>query len=132
MKAFAIWFVGVAASFGVLSVATDALTTTTRVVVAVDSSFPMTEVWRQVPGTLDRLDDRERAEFTLVTEKSAVHSWQLELALGAVDAYAPCDFDEIESHPEIADADELILITTDASCDPGSLSSDWEIITLNP
>jgi hypothetical protein len=49
--------------------------------------------------------------------------------LPGIEPFAPCTFDTIETYPEVAEADELILITTAASCDTTALT-DWKIIEL--
>lgn len=131
MKPLAIWVAVVAVVLGGYAVVTSLLQDTSRVFVVVDSSFPMAEVWSQVPGELDDLDDEDHAEFALVTEKRPIHSWQSELALGGVEPFAPCTFDGIADHPEVADADELVLVTTAASCDTSALTG-WRIVTLTP
>jgi hypothetical protein len=132
MKPLAIWVVAVAVVLGGYAVVSSMLRETSRVVVVVDSSFPMTTVWSQVPGELDEIDGRDHAEFALATEKRAVHSWRPELTLTGIEPFAPCTFETIESHPEVAEADELILITTPGSCDTGMLTEDWRVVELSP
>ena len=132
MKPLAIWLVVVAAVFVGLAVLTNATRSTSRVFVVVDSSFPMSTVWADVEAELDRIDDRDRAEFALATEKRLIHGWQDELELGTVPPIAPCTFEEIESHSELADADDRILVTTAASCDTSGLAGNWDIILLSP
>ena len=100
--------------------------------VVVDSSFQMRPVWTDVQLELDRIDDEDHAEFALATEKEPIHSWQSELVLVGVEAFAPCTFEGIDDHPEVAEADDLVLITTSANtCDTTALV-DWEIIELDP
>jgi hypothetical protein len=130
MKPLMIWSALVAVLFGGFAVTTNATRGTDQVFVVVDSSFPMREVWSRVPRELDRIDDRSYAEFALATEKSAVHGFQDELALGAVEPFAPCSFDEIDDYPEAADADERILVTTAGSCDTSSLDG-WTIVEVS-
>lgn len=127
MKAFAIWIGVVALVFGAFAVVTSLIRDTKQVFVVVDSSFPMEAVWFQVPDVLDAIDNEERAEFALATEKDAVHGWQRTLSLVGVEPFAPCDFSEIELYPEVGQADELILVTTPTSCDTSSLEG-WRII----
>lgn len=129
MRPLAIWIIVVGVLLGAVALATTALRDTKRVFVVVDSSFPMSTVWRRVPTTLDDIDDRNYTEFALATEKSSVHTWDGQLRLGSVEAFAPCDFDDITAYPEVQDADELILITTAASCDTSGLAG-WTIINL--
>lgn len=132
MKALAYWLAGFVIVFGGLALYINAVRTTDRVFVVVDSSFPMREVWDQVPQELDQLDDARYTEYALATEKSRVHSWGPKLDLAGIDPFAPCDFDEIESYPEIGEADSLILITTPASCDTSELTENWTITLLQP
>ncbi len=130
MKPLAIWVAVVAVVFGGFAIVTSLARETTRVFVVVDSSFAMRAVWTQVPDELARIDGRDHAEFALATEKESVHGFQSELTLAGIDAFAPCDFDDIEQYPEVAEADELILITTSASCDTSTLTA-WEIVLLD-
>lgn len=129
MKPLAIWIAVVAVVFGGFAIATSVLRDTSRVFVVVDSSFPMRTVWSQVPDELERIEGRDYAEFALATEKDAVHGWMSELTLTGVEPFAPCTFGTIEDYPEVADADELILITTAGSCDASALVG-WDIIFL--
>src|SRR6478735_7159012 len=118
MKPLAIWLAVVAVVFGGYALITSATRDTTQVFVVVDSSFQMRPVWTDVQLELDRIDDEDHAEFALATEKGPVHSWQPELTLVGVDAFAPCTFDGIDQSPEATAADERILITTSANtCD---------------
>ena len=131
MKPLAFWVIGLVIAMGVFALAVNLVRETSRVFVVVDSSFPMTEMWDRVSGELDEIDDQRYSEFALATEKSLVHSWSQELRLGAVTPFAPCTFGEIAAYTEIADADDLILITTSASCSTEAFS-DWSIIFLDP
>jgi hypothetical protein len=132
VKALAFWLAGFVVVFGGLALIINAVRTTERVFVVVDSSFDMTQVWDQVPRELDRLDDERFKEFALATEKDLIHTWAPSLDLAGVPPFAPCGFDEIEDHSEVREADELILITTSGSCDTDSLTEAWEITLLEP
>ena len=132
MKPLLIWVAVFAVIFGVLALLTSALRDTTRVFVVVDTSFAMSDVWGDVRPELDAIDDKDHAEFALATEKDFIHSWQSELELPrSVDPFAPCTFEGIESHAEVAEADDLVLITTSGSCDTSQLT-DWEVVILEP
>jgi hypothetical protein len=132
MKPLAIWLAIVAVVFGGYALITTATRDTTQVFVVVDSSFQMRPVWTDVQLELDRIDDQDHAEFALATEKGPVHSWQPELSLVGVDAFAPCTFEGIDESAEATDADERILITTTANtCDTTALTG-WDIIALTP
>lgn len=132
MKAFAFWLTGFVIVFGAVALIINAVRTTDRVFVVVDSSFPMTEVWDQVRGELDRIDDERFTEFALATEKNLIHTWDPRLNLDGVNPFAPCGFDEIEDYAEVVEADELILITTGGSCDTNGLTQNWNITLLEP
>lgn len=129
MKSLAIFVAGLVIVFGAFAIITSIVRDTGRVFVAVDSSFPMVEVWSQVPGALDDIDNQRFSEFALATEKELVHSWRDSLKLGSTTPYAPCDFSEIEAYDEIEAADELILITTTSSCSTDAFAA-WKVIIL--
>jgi len=132
VKPLLIWIAVVAVVFGGYALITSAVRDTAQVFVVVDSSFQMRPVWSDVELELDRIDDEEHAEFALATEKGPVHSWQPELTLVGVDAFAPCDFGGIGDSPDAIEADRRILITTSANtCDTAPFA-DWEIIELEP
>lgn len=136
MRPFAIWLAIVVVTFGAYAAITTALRDTTQVFVFVDSSFQMEEVWGEVPRELDRIDDRDHAEFTLAHGQSRstelVHSWQPELELTGVVPFAPCDLTGAAQFTEADEADELIVITTTANtCDTSALG-DWEVVELVP
>jgi hypothetical protein len=134
VKPLLIWLAIVAVVFGVFAIVSTALQETSRVFVFVDASNPMSPVWRDVPSELDKIDDRDDAEFALARGQSRsselVHTWQPELRWSNVEPFAPCSFDEIDSFPEAADADDRILVTTSDSCDTSALV-DWEIVLLD-
>lgn len=133
MKPFAIWAVGVVTAFAALAGVTTATRDAEQVFVVVDSSFEMDTVWSRVPAELDRIDDREYAEFAVATEKAPIHGYQTDIDFPAVDAFAPCSFDEIDRFPAAASADERILITTTANealCPTTGLDG-WTIIYLD-
>jgi hypothetical protein len=131
LKPLVIFLAIITVGFGALALITSATRSTDRIFVVVDSSFAMTEVWSDVDDELRAINDRDHAEFALATEKEFVHSWQADLRLSGVVPFAPCTFEGIEAHAAVAEADELILITTAASCDPAAFT-DWDVILLEP
>lgn len=134
MKPFAIWLAIVAVVFGVFAFVSASMQETSRVFVFVDASNPMGPVWRDVPGALDRIGDRDDAEFALAygrrNDSELLHSWRPELTWTTQPLFAPCSFDAVESFPEATEADDRILITTSDSCDTTALV-DWEIVLLD-
>lgn len=133
MKTLVIWALGVAVAFGALTGVTVATRETEQVLVVVDTSFQMRDVLGRVPRELDRIDDREHAEFALAIvsrTSGVVHGYQSELELGPVEAFGPCEFDDIGISPAASTADERILITTSANeCSLDDLDG-WTIIEL--
>ncbi len=134
MKAFGLWLGGFVALFGIYGGATHAVRNSDpeQVFVIVDSSFQMRPVWGQVARTLDAIDDERYSEYALATEKQPVHDFTDRLTLGAVDAFAPCDFDDVTTYPEATEADEVIVITSVDSCPVDGLPESWRVIELSP
>ena len=93
MKPFLIWTVITLIVFGTLSGAYHLYLQThpRKVLVAVDSSFPMKAAWSRVPRVLETIADQRYATFSLVTEKNRIHSWSAALKLGTIVPYAPRD-----------------------------------------
>ena len=133
MKPLLIWAVGVVAAFGALTGVTAATRETEQVLVVVDTSLQMEDLVRRVPGELDRIDDREYAEFALATAgrlSEVVHGYQSELKLGPVQTFGACNFDDVGTFPAASTADEKILITTSTTeCSLDDLDG-WTIIEL--
>jgi len=135
VKPLAIWLAIVAVVFGGYALVTTLLRETEQVLVVVDASQPMELLNNKIIVELDRIDDRDDAEFALayVRRNTAelVQSWQSELRWTNPPLFAPCDFDGIESFPEASVADQRILITTPGSCDTTTLTG-WIIVELTP
>jgi len=135
VKPLAIWIAIVAVVFGGYALVASLLEETEQVFVFVDSSNRMELLENEIIVELDRIDDRDDAEFGLARGQSRgdelVHSWQSELRWASTPLFAPCSFDSIESFPEATDADERILITTAGSC-PTEALTGWTIIQLTP
>lgn len=136
MKPLAIWAAGVVATFAALAGVTTATRDTEQVFVVVDTSFFMEDVLRRVPAELDRIDDRNYAEFALATvrdtETESIHGYRSDFDWVEGDAFRPCSFEDIDSFPEASSADERILITSEESASSCSTSEldGWTIIEL--
>ena len=91
MKQFLLWCAVFLGLYGVLSSAYHLYLTRypRRVLVAVDTSFPMQAAWSQVPGTLAILQAQRYTLFGLITDKVRIHPWQSRLELGHLQPYAP-------------------------------------------
>lgn len=131
MRPLLIFLLGVLLVFGVIAAAIVLSRPSERVFVVVDNSFPMREVWNQVPQALDAIEGEAYAQFALATEKGLVHSWQDSFTLRERTPYAPCDFEDIGAHTEAGEADARALITTSGSCSTEGLI-DWRVIELRP
>jgi hypothetical protein len=135
MKPLAIWLAIVAIVFGGYALVTTLFRETERVFVFVDSSNRMELLNNDIVAQLDRIDDRNDAEFALARGQDRgselVHSWQSELRWTSTPLFAPCSFEEISSFAEATEAGERILITTPGSC-PTETLTDWTVIELTP
>jgi hypothetical protein len=136
MKPFIIWIVITLLVFGTSSAAYHLYLEKSprKILVAVDSSFSMKEVWNQVPQTLRTLEGQRYVTYSLVTEKNKIHSWSPELKLGTIVPYAPRDFSKLignAKYPEVEEAQQKYLIT-----DPDGAQSNnfrgWTVISLTP
>lgn len=137
MKPLAVWLAIVAVVFGGYALVASLLDETEQVLVVVDASQQMLVLNNDIILELDRIDDRDGAEFALATVSSQrsntdlVHSWQRELRWANTPLFGRCSFAEIDSFTEATDADERILITTAGSCDTSALAG-WTVVELAP
>jgi hypothetical protein len=135
VKPLAIWLAIVAVVFGGYALVASLLRETEQVFVFVDSSFRMEALDTEIVVELDRIDDRDNAEFALARgqdrSSELVHSWQPELRWTTTPLFAPCSFADIDTFTEADDADERILITTAGSCDTSALTG-WTVVELTP
>lgn len=131
MKIFVIWLIGTLVAFASLGGSYHlSLTADPRkVAVVVDSSYPMTDVWRRVPRILKELGAERYAVFSLLTEKNGVHSWEARLDLGPMTPYGPRNFEMLRSResPEIAEANGIHFITN-ASASDLTAFDDWQVV----
>jgi hypothetical protein len=132
MKTFVIWLVGTLVAFGVLGGSYHLMLTgdPRKVVVIVDSSYPMTDVWPRVPKILRGLDDERYAVFSLLSEKSDVHGWQARLELGQLTPYGPRNFEKLGSGrtlPENTEAARVYFVTNAPAADLEPFDG-WEIV----
>jgi hypothetical protein len=102
-----------------------------RIVVVLDSSFPMQPDMARMRTALDEIGSRRYTEFSLYTEKGMVHGWRPELTADNVTFYAPRDWSQLSSLQNdagISEANETILITNDPAV--RKLSGDWTVMHL--
>jgi hypothetical protein len=120
MKQFLLWCAVFLGLYGVLSSTYHLYLTRhpRRVLVAVDTSFPMQAVWSQVPDTLATIQEQRYSLFSLITDKARIHPWQSKLELGHLQPYAPRALAQMLDHhryPEMAVADQIYVVTNAAN-----------------
>lgn len=132
MKTFVTWLTLAAFSFGALAGGYHVYLDSNprRVAVVLDASFPMRDVWHQVPPTLDTLQGEPYTVYALLTEKGTVHEWSERLSPGRTSPYAPRDFKRLDGRRGdalLADADEVYFVTNAADSDVEPFD-DWVLI----
>jgi hypothetical protein len=137
MKQFLLWCAVFLGLYGVLSSTYHLYLTRhpRRVLVAVDTSFPMQVVWSQVPDALDALQEQRYTLFSLITDKARIHPWQTRLELGRLQPYAPRALAQmLDSHryPEMAVADQIYVVTNATNSTPLAEDKRWHIVQLQP
>jgi hypothetical protein len=134
LKSFLQWLAFTVAGFGSLSGGYHLYLqeNPSRVVVVLDSSFPMEPDKAQAMAVLNEIGDRRYTEFSLYTEKGRVHGWLPELrAPDSVPFYAPRDWSQLsslENNPEFSAATETILVTNDPAA--ANQPTDWTVVHL--
>ena len=113
MKAFLSWLIAAVVGYGALGGGYHYYLSSNpkKIAVVVDSSFTMKDVWGDVPGLLDVLDDEKYATFALMTEKRLIHDWDKSLNWTKLSPYAPRDLSKLKSFAELREAAKVYLIT---------------------
>ena len=137
MKQFLLWCVVFLGLYGVLSSAYHLHLTRhpRRVLVAVDTSFPMQAVWSQVPDTLAALQAQRYTLFSLITDKARIHPWQSRLELGHLQPYAPRALAQMldpHRYPEMAAADQIYVVTNAINSAVLAQDKRWHMVQLQP
>ena len=137
MKHFLVWCVVFLGLYGVLSSTYHLYLThhPRRVLVAVDTSFPMQAVWSQVPDTLAALQTQRYTVFSLITDKARIHPWQSTLELGHLQPYAPRALAQMldrHRYPEMAVADQIYVVTNATNSTALAEDKRWHIVQLQP
>jgi hypothetical protein len=137
MKQFLLWCVVFFGLYGVLSSAYHLHLTShpRRVLVAVDTSFPMQAVWSQVPDTLAIIQVQRYTLFSLITDKVRIHPWQSRLEFGHLRPYAPRALAQMldrHRYPEMAVADQIYVVTNAINSTALAEDKRWHIVQLQP
>jgi hypothetical protein len=105
-----------------------------KVLVVVDSSYPMLAVWDRVPPLLRSLSGARYTRYALATDKGLVHGWQPTLALGPTKPYAPRQLADLPQRlrlPEQGQAGEILLVTN-ADEPEQPTGGGWEVVKIVP
>ena len=138
MKPIVAWFVIAIASYAGLAGGYHAHLDANprRVVVVVDSSNPMRGMLPRVDAVLDQLATRRYHEFALFTDRSRIHTWATRFSPGRISPYGPREragfearLEALRAKAELAEADEIVLITNAQSDVTGGLGG-WTIHRL--
>ena len=137
MKQFLLWCAVFFGLYGVLSSSYHLHLTRhpRKVLVAVDTSFPMQAVWSQVPDTLTALEAQRYTLFSLITDKARIHPWQSRLELGHLQPYAPRAIAQMldqHRYTEMAAADQVYVVTNAVNSAVLAADKHWHIVQLQP
>jgi hypothetical protein len=105
-----------------------------KVLVALDTSYPMREVWYQVPAIFETFNQYRYTQFSLITDKNIAHTWSSSLEAVKVTPYAPRDLSQLAGtalYPELKHADKRFLLTNAPEGETKNLEG-WEVIRLTP
>ena len=103
-----------------------------RVLVILDTSYPMSAVWDEVPSALASLEGSRYTVFALASDKGRIHGWRSTLELGRSAPYAPRYLKDLRQQlamPELGEASQVVLITNAPEKELPS-SGDWKIVHL--
>ena len=135
MKPFLTWITSTLVVFGILGGAYHFYLERNprKVLVAVDTSFPMKAVWGQVPDALEAIAEQRYTAFSLVTEKNRIHSWSDRLQSIKTMPYAPRKVSKLtdREYTEIDDASEKYFITNASAAEIEQLKG-WTILHIAP
>lgn len=101
-----------------------------KILVVVDASFPMSQVWDKIPDVLAGLENRKYAIYALASDKALIHGWMDGLKLGRAVPYAPRNLKDLANRlaiSEIREASEIYLVTS-AGPDEISGIGGWKIV----
>ncbi len=136
MRAFAKWLVLALCVFGASGGGYHAYLEycPKKVLVILDTSYPMVAVWDRVPQLLASIESRPYTVFALASEKGPIHGWQATIELGKTVPYAPRDLKNLQQPlhlPVWGEASEIYLITN-ATPSEAPAASGWKVLRLGP
>lgn len=134
MKPFLVWLAFAVAILGGVSVGSHLYLSESqhRILIGVDASFPMRDVWDKVPGVIKTIEGGRYSVYSLITDKGLVHDWSAKPRLNTFSPYGPRNINKIlseNSYRQIDESSERYLITNANENDITDLSG-WELIRL--
>ncbi|MCB1907667.1 MAG: hypothetical protein KDH15_09880 [Rhodocyclaceae bacterium] len=101
-----------------------------KVLVLIDTSFPMRDALPRLPAILRSLEGRRYTVYAMETDKAPIHDFSDHLRPGRVDAYAPRNLGALKDRAATApfdQADEVVLISNAA---PSELNvpGNWRVL----
>ena len=105
-----------------------------KVLVVLDSSYPMRPVWDQVPSLLRSVSGVRYSLYALATDKGPVHGWQPVLDLGATQPYAPRDLTDLSRRLPAAWQSEATATWLITNAPPAELppNGGWTVMPVGP
>jgi hypothetical protein len=134
MKVFAKWLVLALCLFGAAAGGYHAYLEShpKKLLVIVDTSFPMGAVWDRVPPLLDLIEGHRYTVFALASDKGPIHGWQPTLELGRAVPYAPRDLKGLSQRLQLRELGEAtaVALITNAAPDELPVGTGWKILNL--
>jgi len=103
-----------------------------RIMVVLDSSFSMNQVWDRIPGVLEGLENRKYTKYALASDKGLIHGWLDSFKPGRTVPYAPRNLKNLASRlslSELKESSEIYLVTS-AGTEEISGIDGWKIIRV--
>lgn len=134
MKAFMKWLVMAVIVFGGVSAGYHFYLKSAprKIMVVIDASFPMNQVWDRIPDALKKIENRKYTKYALATDKGLIHGWMDEIMPGRTVPYAPRNLKNLEKRldlGEIKEAEEIYLLTNAGNNEISGISG-WKIIKV--
>lgn len=135
MRAFIKWFALAICLFGVSAGGYHVYLESRpkKVLVILDSSFPMGAVWDRVPEVLASIEGHRYSVFALASDKGLIHGWRSALELGRTVPYATRNLKDLYQQLQLTDVGEAsaTYLITNAAADEIPTSTGWKIVHLS-
>jgi len=94
---------------------------TKKIVIAVDTSYNMKNVWNKVLKEIEKYANKNYTKYCLITDKFLIHSWENKILfnkLASIKPYGPTElevFYDPNKYKEIEEADIVYIFTNESS-----------------